>query len=82
VLQVDNLGTSAIQRRCGAGDFHFFPTLKDRHSGHTFTSDDDVKTAVMTWSKLQGTEFFEEGINILVPRLDKCLIFGGYYVEK
>lgn len=79
---MDNLGTSAIQCRSGAGDFHFFPTLKDHHSGHTFMSDDDVKTTVMTWSKLQGTEFLEAGINKLVPWLDKCLIFGGYYVEK
>jgi hypothetical protein len=48
-------------------DSHFSPTLKDHHSGHTFTSDDNVKSAVMMWSKLQGTEFFEAGINKLVP---------------
>jgi len=32
-------------------DFHFSPALKDHHSGHIFTSDDNVKTAVMMWSK-------------------------------
>ena len=48
-------------------DFHFSPTLKYHHSGHTFTSDDNVKTAVMMWSKLHSTEFFEAGIRKLVP---------------
>jgi hypothetical protein len=28
-------------------DFHFFSTLKNNLSGHKFTSDDKVKTAVM-----------------------------------
>jgi hypothetical protein len=41
-----------------------------------------MKTVVMMWSKLQGREFFEAGINKLVPWLDKCLIIGEYCVEK
>jgi histone-lysine N-methyltransferase SETMAR len=38
-------------------DFHLFPALKDHLSGHKLASDDDVKTAVASWSKSQGTEF-------------------------
>ena len=63
-------------------DFHLFLALKDHLSGHKFTSDDDVKTAVTRWLKSQGAEFYETGINKLVPRLDKCLNLGGDYVEK
>jgi histone-lysine N-methyltransferase SETMAR len=63
-------------------DLHLFPALKDHLSGHKFSSDNDVKTAVTKWLKSQGTEFYEAGINKLVPRQDKCLSLGGDYVEK
>jgi histone-lysine N-methyltransferase SETMAR len=63
-------------------DFHLFPALKDHLAGHKFSNDDDVKTAVTGWLKLQGTEFYEAGIDKLVPRMDKCLSLGGDYVEK
>ena len=33
---------------CG---FHLFPSHKDHLSGHKVASDDDMKTAVMRWSK-------------------------------
>jgi histone-lysine N-methyltransferase SETMAR len=63
-------------------DFHLFPALKDHLAGPKFSSDDDVKTAVMRWLKLQGTEFYVAGIDKLVPRMDKCLSLGGDCVEK
>jgi histone-lysine N-methyltransferase SETMAR len=63
-------------------DFHLFPAVKDHLAGHKVSSDDDVKTAIMRWLKLQGTEFYEAGIDKLVPRMDKCLNLGGDYVEK
>jgi histone-lysine N-methyltransferase SETMAR len=47
-------------------DFHLFPALKDHLAAHKFSSD-DVKTAVTRWLKLQGTEFYEAGIDKLVP---------------
>jgi histone-lysine N-methyltransferase SETMAR len=55
-------------------DFHLFPTLKDHLAGHKFSSD-DVKTAVTRWMKLQGTEFYEAGIDELVPQMP--LNLGG-----
>lgn len=63
-------------------DFHLFSALKDHLSGHRFAGDKDVKTAVMKWLKSQDTEFYEAGINELVPQLDKCINLGGEYVEK
>jgi hypothetical protein len=56
--------------------FQLFPGLNDYLSGHKLASDDDVRAAVMRLLKSRGTEFYEVGINKLVPRVDKCLIVG------
>jgi hypothetical protein len=58
-------------------DFHLFPALKDHLCGHKLASNDDVKTDGASWSKLQGTEFYEARINKPFPRLQKCLSFSG-----
>jgi len=42
----------------------------------------EVQEEVMTWSKGQATEFYDSGIQKLVPRLNKCLDNAGDYVEK
>ena len=34
------------------------------------------------WLTLQAAAFYEEGIQNLVPRYDRCLNNGGEYVEK
>jgi hypothetical protein len=36
----------------------------------------------MTFSVVANIAFYEEGIQKLVPRYDKCLNNGGKYVEK
>jgi hypothetical protein len=46
-----------------------------------FSRYDEVKTAVQHWVKT-AADFFDEGIQKLVPRYDKCLNLGGDYVEK
>jgi hypothetical protein len=46
-----------------------------------FSSDDEVKTALQHWVTL-AADFFDEGIQKLVPRYDSCLNLGGDYVEK
>jgi hypothetical protein len=47
-----------------------------------FNSDDEVKTAVQHWVQTLAADFFDEGIQKLVSRYDKCLSLGGDYVEK
>jgi hypothetical protein len=47
-----------------------------------FSSDDEVRTTVQHWVKTLAADFSDEGIQKLVPRYDKCLIFGGDNVEK
>ncbi|KAJ4438355.1 hypothetical protein ANN_14297 [Periplaneta americana] len=63
-------------------DFNLFLHLKKFLGGQRFDGDDEVKTAVWEWFASQAGEFYNEGIERFVPRLDKCLNNGGDYVEK
>jgi len=64
------------------GCFHFFLHLKKHLVGKIFDDDDEVQEEVMTWFKAQAADFFDSGIQKLVPRLNKCLDNAGDYVEK
>ena len=48
--------------------------------GRTDVHDEQKK--VMTWFRGQAADFYDSGIQKLVPRLNKCLDNGGDYVEK
>jgi hypothetical protein len=37
---------------------------------------------VMTWFKEKVADFYNSGLEKLVPRLNKCLANAGEYVEK
>ena len=43
---------------------------------------DEVQEKDMTWSKGQAADFYDSGIEKLVPRFNKCLDNAGDYVEK
>ena len=62
-------------------DFHLFLLLKKHLGGKKF-DDDEVQEEVMTWFKGQGADFYDLGIQKLVPRLYKCLDNAGDYLEK
>ena len=62
--------------------FHFFLHLKKHLAGKNFDDDDEVQEQVMTWFKVQAADFYDSGIQKLVPRLNKCLDNAGDYVEK
>jgi histone-lysine N-methyltransferase SETMAR len=47
-------------------DFHFFPHLKRYLKGAHFTSDDEVKQAVMSQIKQRIPEFFIDGMHKVV----------------
>lgn len=63
-------------------DFHLFLHLKKHLAGERHDDDDGVKTAVLQWLTIQAADFYEDGMQKLVVRYDKCLNIGGIYVEK
>jgi len=63
-------------------DYHLFLHLKKFLGGKRLDDDDDLKDSVQKWLTSQSAEFYEEGIQKLVPRYDKCLNNGGEYVGK
>jgi hypothetical protein len=60
--------------------FHHIPETKQQ-SLHSH-DDDEVQEEIMTWFKGQAADFYDSGIQKLVPRLNKCLDNAGDYVEK
>jgi len=64
-----------------APSYHLFLHLK-KFLGSKRFDDNDLKDAVQKWLTSQAAAFYEEGIQKLVPRYDKCLKNGGEYVEK
>jgi len=62
-------------------DFHLFLHLKKRLAGKNF-DDDEVQEEVTTWFKGLVADFYDSGIQKLVPRLKKCLDNAGDYFEK
>ncbi|GBL86506.1 hypothetical protein AVEN_194771-1 [Araneus ventricosus] len=62
---------------------HSVPNLGSKHlSGTRFFSNNDVKTAAENWLDGQGRDFYQDGLNKLALRSDKCLNRFGDYVEK
>jgi hypothetical protein len=59
-----------------------FLHLKRHLAGKKFDDDDEVQGEVMTWFKGQAADFYDSGIQKVVPRLNKCLDNAGDYVEK
>jgi len=60
-----------------------FLHLKKHLTGKMFNDDDDeVQEEVMTWFKGQAADFYDSGIQKLVPRLNNCLDNDGDYVEN
>jgi len=59
-----------------------FLDLKEHLAGKIFDDDDEALEEVMTWFKGQVADFYDSGIQTLVPRLNKCLDNSGDYVEE
>jgi hypothetical protein len=59
-----------------------FTTSERFLAAERFSSDNELKTAVQHWVKTLAADLFDEGIQKLVSRYDKCLNLGVDYVEK
>ena len=63
-------------------DYHMFLHLKKHLGGQRLQDDGEVKTVVMQRLQVQAADFYEECIQKLVQRYDKCLNIERNYVEK
>jgi hypothetical protein len=50
--------------------------------GNRFADDEEVETEVRIWLRQQSKDFYAVSFDPLVKRWDKCISFGGGYVEK
>ena len=55
----------------------FLPGQRQR-----FQNDREVEMSVTQWFQSQAVDFYDTGIQKLIPRYDKCLSSGGEYAEK
>jgi histone-lysine N-methyltransferase SETMAR len=62
-------------------DYYLFTYLKNRLGSQRFNNN-ELMEGVKTWLSSQAADFFDTGIQKLIPRHDKCFISGGDYVEK
>ena len=62
--------------------FHLFLHLKKFLSGQRFQNEREAEMSITQWFQSQAADFYDTGIQMLVPRYDKCLNSRGEYVEK
>ncbi len=63
-------------------DYHLFPALKKFLGKEQFANEEELKTTICQWMKDVGTQFYADGLNMLVHRYEKCVQVDGDYVEK
>jgi hypothetical protein len=81
-LNVQRKFTNSLISDLAPSDLHLFLHLKKNLSGKKFDDEDEVQEEVMTRFKGLATDFYDSGIQKLIPRLKKCLENAGDYVEK
>jgi len=59
-----------------------FPNMKTWFATQRFDDDTELQAGVNEWLKFQAVKFYDDGVNKLVHRYDKCLNLNGDYVEK
>jgi hypothetical protein len=61
-------------------DYHLFTYLN--WLGSQRFNSNELMEGVKTWLSSQAADFFDAGIQKLLPRYEKCLNSGGDYIEK
>jgi hypothetical protein len=62
-------------------DIHLFTYLKNWLGSQHFSNNEELMEGVKSWLSSQATDFFDTGIQKLIPRY-KCLSYGGDSIEK
>ncbi|GFT26810.1 uncharacterized protein TNCV_3709911 [Trichonephila clavipes] len=63
-------------------EFLTFWIIGETVNADRFCNDEELKTSITRWFHSQVADFYDRGIQKLIPRFDKCLNSGGGYVEK
>jgi hypothetical protein len=56
--------------------------LQAQYGGQHFSTDDEVKQAVLGWFSRNNKSFYAEAFQAFVKRWDKCMNVAGGCVEK
>jgi len=78
----EQLYHSPYSRDLAPSDFHLFLHLNSFLASWQFHGNNKVKEAVTTCFASHVASFYDEGIQKLVQRYDKCLNSGGNNVNK
>ena len=81
-VNVGYFGPSAVQFGPRVRRFPLVSSPKETSHWENFEDDDEVQEEVMTWFKGQAADFYDSGIQKLVPRLNRCLNNAGDYVKN
>ena len=63
-------------------DYHLFTKMKVWLATRRFHTNEELMDGVNNWLHNLAAPFFDEGLQKLVSRYDKCLNVDGNYVEK
>jgi hypothetical protein len=74
--------TTPISPDLAPGDYNLFICLKNWLGSQRFNNNEELMEGVKTWLSSQAADFFDTGIQKLIPRYDKYLNSGGDYFEK
>jgi hypothetical protein len=73
---------SALQSGTRAQRFPLVSSVKKCLAREQFDDDDEVQEEAMKWFKGQAADFYESGIQKLVPKFNKCLDNAGDCIEN
>jgi hypothetical protein len=62
-------------------DYHLLTYLMNWFGSQRFNSNEELMEGGKTWLSSQAADFFDTGIQKLIPRYDKHLNSSGDYVE-
>jgi hypothetical protein len=63
-------------------DYHLFTKMKVWLATRRFHTNEELMDGVNNWLHILAAPFFEEGLQKLVLRYNKCLNVDGNYVEN
>lgn len=63
-------------------DYHMFPALKKHLGGKKFASDEEVQAEVNAWLRGADGQWYEEGVQKFIVRMQKVVEKNGDYIEK